>query len=58
MFPELEPGVINKCMIDEAIESLHYKGEKGRLQKLDTVNYNKVNILRLELKSIVNAFST
>lgn len=53
VYPELEPGVINKDMINEAIESLHFKGEKGRLQKLNALDYTKVTILRLELKSMI-----
>ncbi|KAL5278736.1 LRRC48 family protein [Megaselia abdita] len=53
VYPDLEPGVINRDMINEALESLHFKGEKGRLQKLDNLNYTKVTILRLELKNIL-----
>lgn len=54
--PELEPGVINHEMIRQAIEDNYHKGEAGRLERLEEVEYNSVEVLRLDFQSKLKYF--
>lgn len=48
--PKLEPGVINETMIVEVVLE-GYKGEAGRLARMEPIDLSNVTTLRLEFLS-------
>ena len=48
---DLEPGVITDEILTKVIYDQGYKGEAGRLSRLDRVNFDSVTVIRLEFQS-------
>lgn len=47
---DLEPGIIDDEMITEVVLD-SYKGEAGRLARMDRIDLSNVTVLRLEFQS-------
>nr|DAA06417.1 TPA_inf: protein phosphatase [Drosophila ananassae] len=53
IYPDIEPGIINRRMIENSYLQEAHKGEERRLHQLEPVVLEKINIMRLEFKSIL-----
>ena len=51
IYPEIEPGIISKAMIETAYLETGYVGEMARLHQMEPVVYDRITDLRLEQKS-------
>lgn len=51
IYPEIEPGIISKQMIDKAYLEDGKQGEAARLHQMEPVVYERIFVLRLEFKS-------
>ena len=54
IYPEVEPSVISKQMIEKSYLEDGYKGEEARLHKMAPVIYDRITTLRLDFKSKKN----
>lgn len=50
---DLEPGVINDEMLERLILEQGFKGEAGRLARLEPIDYEKVTVLRIEFQNLL-----
>lgn len=50
---DLEPGVINDEMLERLILEQGFKGEAGRLARLEPINYEKITVLRIEFQNLL-----
>ncbi|XP_036317457.1 uncharacterized protein LOC118732429, partial [Rhagoletis pomonella] len=50
IYPEIEPGIISKQMIDKAYLEDGKTGEAARLHQMEPVVYERISILRLEFQ--------
>ncbi|XP_054743337.1 dynein regulatory complex subunit 3 [Anastrepha obliqua] len=53
IYPEIEPGIISKQMIDKAYLEDGKQGEEARLHQMEPVVYERISVLRLEFKNIL-----
>ncbi|XP_055851601.1 dynein regulatory complex subunit 3 [Episyrphus balteatus] len=53
IYPEIEPGVISKEMIEKSYSEDGYKGEALRLHQMEPIRYEKITVLRLEFLNIL-----
>ncbi|XP_013098384.2 dynein regulatory complex subunit 3 [Stomoxys calcitrans] len=53
VYPEIEPGIISKQMIENAYLDEGYKGEEDRLHRIEPVVYERITSLRLDFKNIL-----
>lgn len=53
IYPEIEPGIISRQMIEKSYLEDGYKGEAARLHQLEPIVYERVSFLHLEFKSKV-----
>ncbi|XP_011190227.1 dynein regulatory complex subunit 3 isoform X1 [Zeugodacus cucurbitae] len=53
IYPEIEPGIISKQMIDKAYLEDGKQGEAARLHQMEPVVYERISVLRLEFKNIL-----
>ena len=51
IYPESEPGIISKKMIENSYLETGYVGEKKRLHQMEPVVFDRITALRLERKS-------
>lgn len=51
IYPEIEPGIISKEMIEKAYLETGYVGEMARLHQMEPVVFDRITDLRLERKS-------
>lgn len=51
IYPEIEPGIISKQMIEKSYLEDGHKGEAARLHQMEPVVYERITALRLEFKS-------
>lgn len=50
---DLEPGVINDEMLERLILEQGFKGEAGRLARLEPIDYEKITVLRIEFQNLL-----
>lgn len=50
-YPDIEPDIISKQMIETAYLEDGYHGEEARLHRIEPVVYERINSLRLDFKS-------
>lgn len=53
IYPEIEPAIITKQMIEKAYLEYGYKGEAERLHQQQTISYENIHTLSLYRKSIM-----
>ncbi|XP_075151603.1 tbCMF46 isoform X2 [Haematobia irritans] len=53
VYPEIEPGIISKQMIESAYLDEGYKGEEAWLHRAEPVVYDRITSLRLDFKNIL-----
>ncbi|XP_061387278.1 dynein regulatory complex subunit 3 [Musca vetustissima] len=53
VYPEIEPGIISKEMIEAAYLEEGHKGEELRLHRIEPVVYDRITSLRLDFKNIL-----
>ncbi|XP_073824605.1 tbCMF46 [Musca autumnalis] len=53
VYPEIEPGIISREMIETAYLDEGYKGEESRLHRLEPIVYDRITSLRLDFKNIL-----
>lgn len=51
IYPEIEPGIISKHMIEKSYLEDGYKGEEARLHQMEPVIYDRITTLRLDFRS-------
>ena len=51
LYDAIEPEVISMNMLHQAIESLRTDGENLAIPKDEKLNYNEVDVLRLDFRS-------
>lgn len=51
IYPEIEPAIITKQMIEKAYLEYGYKGESERLHQQEPISYDNIKILNLHHKS-------
>lgn len=51
IYPEIEPGIISKQMIEKAYLEEQSKGDEAKQQQFDPSTYERVTSLRLDFKS-------
>ncbi|XP_046810039.1 dynein regulatory complex subunit 3 [Lucilia cuprina] len=53
IYPEIEPGIISKHMIEKSYLEDCYKGEEARLHQMEPVIYERITALRLDFRNIL-----
>ncbi|KAM7352445.1 tbCMF46 isoform 2-T2 [Cochliomyia hominivorax] len=53
IYPEIEPGIISKQMIEKSYLEDGYKGEEARLHQMEPVIYERITALRLDFRNIL-----
>lgn len=51
IYPEIEPGIISKQMIEKAYLEDFYKGEAARLHQIEPIIYDRITSIRMDFKS-------
>lgn len=51
IYPEIEPAIITKQMIEKAYLEYGYKGESERLHQQEPISYDNIKTLNLHHKS-------
>jgi len=54
IYPDIEPGIINRAMIENSYLKEVHNGEERRLHQLEPVVFKKIQTLRLEFNSKQN----
>lgn len=57
VYPEIEPGIISKQMIEKSYLEDGYKGEEARLHQMEPIIYERITTLRLDFQSKFQIFS-
>uniref|UniRef100_A0A1B0BLR1 Dynein axonemal assembly factor 1 homolog n=1 Tax=Glossina palpalis gambiensis TaxID=67801 RepID=A0A1B0BLR1_9MUSC len=53
IYPEIEPGIISKHMIEKAYLEDFYKGEAARLHQIEPIVYDRITSIRMDFKNIL-----
>ncbi|XP_065356813.1 dynein regulatory complex subunit 3 [Calliphora vicina] len=53
IYPEIEPGIISKHMIEKSYLEDGYNGEEARLHQMEPVIYERITTLRLDFRNIL-----
>ncbi|XP_033250255.1 dynein regulatory complex subunit 3 isoform X1 [Drosophila miranda] len=53
IYPDIEPGIINRIMIENSFLQDAYRGEERRLHKMEPVVLDQITSIRLEFKNIL-----
>ncbi|XP_070854183.1 dynein regulatory complex subunit 3 isoform X1 [Drosophila suzukii] len=53
IYPDIEPGIINRAMIENSYLKEVHNGEERRLHQLEPVVFKKIQTLRLEFNNIL-----
>uniref|UniRef100_A0A1A9ZVT4 Dynein axonemal assembly factor 1 homolog n=1 Tax=Glossina pallidipes TaxID=7398 RepID=A0A1A9ZVT4_GLOPL len=53
IYPEIEPGIISKQMIEKAYLEDFYKGEAARLHQIEPIVYDRITCIRMDFKNIL-----